>query len=65
MKIIGADLCDRCGGDSKVLETRSKAGTPARRRACLSCGERWTSWEVRLTAENFGALKQAVKLSRH
>lgn len=40
------DRCAMCGGDSKVIETRpSKIGI-WRRRLCLTCGLRWSTYEV-------------------
>ena len=65
--IVDSDVCafHGCGGDSKVVDTRSKGGKVARRRECLRCGERWTSWEVRVTAENLDHLNDAVRQSDH
>lgn len=43
-----ADLtCDRCGGSTKVIDSRGSRGGIRRRRKCISCGERFTSYEAR------------------
>lgn len=39
--------CDRCGADSRVLETREGQGfSTKRRRECLCCANRFTTVEV-------------------
>ncbi len=38
--------CPKCDADSGVLESRAVAKTIWRRRKCLSCGERWSTYEV-------------------
>ena len=37
--------CPDCGGKSKVVDSRITAGECRRRRECLSCKERFTTWE--------------------
>lgn len=39
-------LCKSCKGKSKVVDTREVSGGVRRRRKCLQCGRRWSSWEV-------------------
>lgn len=41
------DLCEKCGGETRVVETRHTEGYVRRRRECLTCGERYTTIEVR------------------
>ena len=40
-------LCPICGGDSKVLDTRTNenANSVKRRRECIQCGKRFTTYE--------------------
>ena len=40
--------CDKCGYDTKVLESRrnEKRNTVRRRRECLSCSRRFTTYEL-------------------
>lgn len=39
--------CSDCGGDSNVMESRVHGEAVRRRRACLACGARWTTYERR------------------
>lgn len=51
--------CQRCSGDSRVIETRE----PKRRRECTSCGHRWTTFE--LSAAEVGKMRaDVVRLAR-
>jgi transcriptional regulator NrdR family protein len=44
----GSTQCPKCGGWSKVIDTRYRLDRPLlRRRRCLSCGLRWSTLEVR------------------
>ena len=36
----------KCGSDSRVTQTRVSGATLRRRRECLSCQERWSTYEV-------------------
>ena len=40
-------LCPICGGDSKVLDTRTNESVNSvkRRRECMKCGKRFTTYE--------------------
>ena len=38
--------CQKCGGDSYVIETREKPYGVRRRRECEKCGFRWSTIEV-------------------
>ncbi len=39
--------CPSCGSTkARVMDTRQSAKTVRRRRLCLSCDERWTTYEV-------------------
>jgi transcriptional regulator NrdR family protein len=40
--------CD-CGGDSRVVDSRPANDSIRRRRKCLACGRRWTTWEREAT----------------
>lgn len=42
------DTCRQCGGKSGVLRSLSAKGLRRRRRECLECGHRWTTYETRL-----------------
>lgn len=44
--------CPSCGGDSYVTDTR----LPRRRRVCVACQHRWTTYEV--TLEEYAKLPQ-------
>jgi len=35
-----------CGGESKVRDSRPLAAYVRRRRECLACGSRWTTYET-------------------
>ena len=37
--------CPRCGGPSKVVDSRPQGVTIRRRRQCLVCDGRWNTWE--------------------
>jgi hypothetical protein len=43
-KIYSMD-CVRCPVDTRVLDTRPAGDAVRRRRECLVCGERFTTWE--------------------
>lgn len=36
----------RCGGESKILETRRNTGGTRRRYRCVKCGIKWSTLEV-------------------
>lgn len=38
--------CPKCSGKSEVSDSRPKDGTVRRRRKCLKCGHKYTSYEV-------------------
>jgi transcriptional regulator NrdR family protein len=38
-----------CGGDSKVVDSRPSHDTVRRRRVCLECGRKWTTYEMEPT----------------
>ena len=56
------DVCKRCGGDSAVLDTRSSGDEVKRRRKCVSCGHRWSTFETtsRDISTHIKELRQAV-----
>jgi len=39
-------VCDRCGGDSAVSDSRPVGQTMRRRRHCKACGVSWATIEV-------------------
>lgn len=39
-------LCPVCGSESRVYDGRSTGPAFRRRRRCLSCDERWTTYEI-------------------
>jgi hypothetical protein len=39
-------LCPECGADSKVTDSRPSHRSIRRRRECLACHYRWTTFEV-------------------
>ncbi|MCL2280427.1 transcriptional regulator NrdR [Candidatus Saccharibacteria bacterium] len=50
--------CSKCGGDeSKVIESRDTGDSVRRRRECLKCGNRYTTYE-RLERPNLAVLKR-------
>ena len=38
--------CDKCGGESRVVDSRSKKGVTYRRRVCKGCGRVFYTEEV-------------------
>lgn len=60
-------LCPKCGGDTGVVDTRPTANnTIRRRRTCIACGHRLTTFET-IADSNPGSdaermLRQAAKL---
>lgn len=38
--------CDGCGAESAVVDSRKEPTYVRRRRKCLNCGARWTTYEV-------------------
>jgi hypothetical protein len=38
--------CPSCNADTRVLESRSKPDRIRRRRSCIACGQRFTTWET-------------------
>lgn len=42
-------MCDECGGNSKVADSRPGPGGWKRRRECLDCGLKWNTLENRTT----------------
>jgi len=41
--------CPKCNAESKVMDSRDRTTPPAirRRRECLLCGHRWTTYEIK------------------
>ena len=39
-------FCPKCQGDSEVVDSRVSGNTTRRRRVCLQCKERWTTYEM-------------------
>ncbi|MDR0957554.1 MAG: transcriptional regulator NrdR [Candidatus Nomurabacteria bacterium] len=53
--------CPKCGhNDSKVLESRDTGEAIRRRRECLGCGARWTTYE-RVERPNLAVIKRDTK----
>ena len=42
-----SDIACECGGDTKVIDSRGSRGGIRRRRECLHCGTRFTTYEGR------------------
>lgn len=38
--------CVLCSGDTKVIDVRKRDGRHYRRRECVDCGERFTTYEI-------------------
>lgn len=62
-------VCKSCWGGTSVIETRESMGSLRRRRSCVRCGERFTTYEVRgegrspamlLTDTQVAALRQLL-----
>jgi transcriptional repressor NrdR len=50
--------CPKCGSeDSKVIESRDTGEAVRRRRECLNCGARWTTYE-RIERPNLAVIKK-------
>jgi len=43
------ETCDKCDGFSHVTDSRPSADGRIRRRECIKCGHRWSTFEIRLT----------------
>lgn len=50
--------CRKCGSETSVLSTRTRAGIINRRRECVNCQERFSTKEVR--NEDVARLKASV-----
>lgn len=47
---VGAWTCEKCNGDSTVIDgDKSIYGPYRRRRKCLNCGFRWSTVELRVS----------------
>lgn len=53
--------CSRCGGDSDVLQTRTRKAGTYRRRVCASCGLRWSTLETRARERTFEELSRKAR----
>jgi transcriptional regulator NrdR family protein len=54
--VRGSDQCPKCGSDSDVLNSRRSTDNPLRRRRqCVSCGLRWSTFEVRVVSRKTDA----------
>ena len=49
-------FCPKCSGDTKVLETRSLKDALRRRRECLRCQHRYTTYETRTKEPDLAVL---------
>lgn len=59
-----ADTCPACGSDkSGVIDTRRRSLALKRRRKCIDCGERWTTYELR--AEMVHAMRDMPQIIDH
>ena len=45
-KIMDIDHCPECGHKTKVIDSRNYKTGRYRRRKCLKCGYRYTTWET-------------------
>jgi len=52
--------CEKCGGDSRVTNCRKSSSLFRRRRACLSCDNRWTTFEI--SEETLSEVQEIIKL---
>jgi len=53
---LSPDICKTCGSEAKIIDSRPTPTTRLRRYKC-SCGERWSTKEIRIKPP----LKIAVK----
>lgn len=60
---MGATVC-KCGGDTTVTDSRPHGKSTRRRRKCLSCGERWSTLEVRgqFTVDKPALMREAKRV---
>ena len=49
--------CKFCGNDTKVVDKRDNGGQTRRRRECLSCGKRFTTYET-IDLDNLVVIKK-------
>lgn len=62
MKSPGSSfLCPACGGGSSVKDSRPSGGGIRRRRVCLACSHRWSTWETVMASFD---LSQSVRALR-
>ncbi len=48
MKFLVIDVCDKCGGGNLVVhDTRTVNNIRMRRRRCIECNNRFTTYEIR------------------
>jgi transcriptional regulator NrdR family protein len=52
-------VCEKCGGDSAVSDSRPVGKTMRRRRYCKACGASWATIEV--TRESLKAVVDAAR----
>lgn len=60
--IVDGIQCPRCNGESKVIDSRDGETSRRRRRECLSCKHRYSTYEIHAEEyERLQALKVNVK----
>ena len=45
LRLRDPERCPHCGGDSRVTDSRPNGPARKRRRACLTCPYRWSTYE--------------------
>jgi len=52
------DRCPQptCRSVAKVIDTRPRQGAIRRRRECVVCGERWSTYEIPITRKTIAGL---------
>ena len=64
--------CKECGGDSRIVDKRPAGEDVYRRRQCVKCGHRWTTYEsreysisqirtLRSVQDDFTVMKDAIE----
>jgi len=55
-------VCPKCGADGKITDTRMHGQVRRRRRECVKCEVRWSTWETNTNFDRFSAGTEEVVL---
>lgn len=55
-------VCPKCGGDGSITDVRMHGPVRRRRRECVKCELRWSTWETSTNFDKFSASTEEVVL---